>query len=242
MEQYASQFMSTKHNNGMKKEDFTIEGSTALKKAFVEDSGCMLEPVSSMVNNLTSSVTDERWLTVVAGEHMAPKHFILPDQYNEALEYVKGFWEEEEQYEEGQLIVITDKADKHFGKIVTISEILYNNVGIVYELDGEYWEQDSGKFRKATPEEIEQAQTKNISVSGAIDVRVNADGIFYNTFGITGYLTEMMKWYEELTSPGKRFAGLPYKVKDIIFLEGDGKETKLSDWQKVWEQYEKLKL
>ena len=32
------------------------------------------------------------------------KHFILPDQYNEALEYVKDFWKEEETFEDGEYL------------------------------------------------------------------------------------------------------------------------------------------
>ena len=94
-------------------------------------------------------------------------------------------------------------------------------------------------FRKATPEEIEKAQMKTISVSGQFDVEVSYKGVFYDGENITEFVSRMIEFFEKQMF----FDGFTLQVKDSMFKYTMGRsmgETKLSDWKKVWEEYQKL--
>jgi len=78
----------------MDKQDFTIEGSIALKKAFVEEGGFKV---------LDETTINFAWLTSIPGEKYklqgetgkCSQNFILPQDWDKALKYVKNYWEEE---------------------------------------------------------------------------------------------------------------------------------------------------
>ena len=97
-------------------EDFTIEGTEALIKAFIADSGFGLAYDSDRYRQsypyLTSSMY--RKSHYVFSCRREPTHFVLPQQWDEAMSYVKRYFE---QYKE-HVIELNDglkavvKADK----------------------------------------------------------------------------------------------------------------------------------
>ena len=99
-----------------KMEDFTIEGTEALLDAFIKDSGISVDSHSGKHREsfkyLTSSVIVKEKYTFSNSAYS--KHFVLPQQWDEAMSYVKRYFE---QYKE-HVIELNDglkavvKADK----------------------------------------------------------------------------------------------------------------------------------
>ena len=158
----------TKTNKTMKK-PFAITGSTILKEAFVKEAG--LKPCAP------ESIPDYKYLTpysknVVVGHSvliLESIEFSLPKDYDEALEYVKTYWDEEKvKAKEGDWIVPLIESGK--GKSGSHSR----NVGKVYQINDvnrefirvndEYGQKDGngaiyhGEYRLATPEEIKKVK------------------------------------------------------------------------------------
>lgn len=222
-----------------KKEDFTIEGSVALLKAFVEESGLNSDKV-----DLTDN--EHPYLTSLSGERNGldqscmkfKKHFILPQDWNEALEYVKLYFQPE--FKVGDWVTVTWKPDHYW---------ITDKDPITFQVKGGapfYATQESGiggthglrdcKLRKATPSEIEAAQPKEkiVSVGGKFDVKITKEGIFHGSDGITGFVRDMLS---EMTCLD--FANFNADIKEITFSRTGCQhvETTLSDWRKVWGEY-----
>ena len=70
--------------------DYTIEGSVALKTAFIEE--CKLKVYSSdTINNKYFTSEDMEKGKVQGCGVKRARHFVLPTQWDEAVEYVKNF-------------------------------------------------------------------------------------------------------------------------------------------------------
>ena len=241
------QYWNRTKENDMKKEDFTIEGSTALKKAFVEEGGFITTAYFAsykyLSNLLSSSEEDNNKL--FGTDTKESKHFVLPQQYNEALEYVKDFWKEEEKFDVGDW-VIGWHDNWHNRRSVAwqiFSILTLNGVKFARPDDAARGNTELKNIRKATPEEIEQAQTKWINVSGQFHVEINSKGIFHEGEDI---IREDITEFVEMITKFKNYVlvGHLVKVKEIIFSKTgcENYETKLSDWKKVWEEYKKIKV
>lgn len=191
------------------KQDFTIEGSIALKEAFVKESGLQNSEIY-FEDYLVPSFSRENSLTSTAGKQL--KHFILPQQWNEALEYVKEYFKEEE-FKAGDYVVMTD-----YGTATKTNSFI---LGAVYKLsrnynksNGFFVEKDSNgynnngwskafaldiKIRKATSEEIKTSKYKEFTL---------------------GYYTAKV-------------------TKDVVLIEGKGKVT-AREWLKLSEKFKAI--
>lgn len=76
------------------KQDFNIEGSVALKRAFVEECGLPLFPGHSIFDegSYITSWPDGGGLQGCIQKRRSSLHLILPQDWNEALEYVKSYY------------------------------------------------------------------------------------------------------------------------------------------------------
>lgn len=165
----------------MKKEHFTIEGIEPLKKAFVEASGFGDNGIDA--DYLTSSNLKEKCFT--ARNSKLNTHFILPQQWDEAMEYVKNFWEPE--FKVGDLVFIecggfgSSGLDNCICKIVENQKV-NNGVGgssLCVERKGIIWGVNNNhKKRHATPEEIEQYNLKLPTIN-TYEGKIEGDFIIY---------------------------------------------------------------
>ena len=92
--------------------------------------------------------------------------------------------------------------------------------------------------RLATPEEIEKSKIKIVSVGGQFNVIVKSTGIFHNNDNITDFVQKMVR----IVTSGS-FGEYNFTISEINFSKTgcQNKETKLSDWKKVWEEYQQIK-
>lgn len=143
----------------LKKEEFTIEGSEALKKAFVEESGLNNSDIFWNLF-LTPSNVKEKALTCTAYKQYI--HFILPSQWDEALEYVKEYFAEDE-FKVGDWVIGWHATCKDFKtKAWQIGRLTSTSVRPVDKSDN--YGTDYKSVRKATPEEIKAAQIKTFKL------------------------------------------------------------------------------
>jgi len=140
----------------MKKQDFSIEGSKALKVAFVEE--CKLKVYSRTTINGNCSLTSEGMPTrMVQGTGSnRNRHFVLPQQWEEAVKYVNDFYKPEvvkPVIKIGDYVVVV-KNESHGFKVGTIaviyriSDYCYLEAGALKYVHKEY------ELRLATPAEI----------------------------------------------------------------------------------------
>lgn len=147
-----------KHNM---KENFSIEGSVALKRAFAEESGMSFYSHYSINENLTS-VEDSDKLLQGCGVIKYSQHFVLPKDYEKALEYVRSFYGPE--FKIGDLVVVLPEdefyhnSEKRAQKITQITETFY----VLEFQDGTT--NAYTKIRHATPEEIEEYENPKLPV------------------------------------------------------------------------------
>lgn len=150
----------------MKKQDFTIEGSEALKKAFVEESGMDISQIDYL-EMLTNSKIKDKAITSRMTHEKEGMRFILPQQYNEALEYVKNFWEEEKpEFKVGDWVRRTwTDGDIDLFQITGIESQKYrhalpyfrNGSALTLSTSETSIKDNRYKDRHATPEEIKEA-------------------------------------------------------------------------------------
>jgi hypothetical protein len=150
------------YKENMEKEKFTIEGSVALKKAFVEELGIEKSSTFIITNYLCPSAHQGKLGTRKNKDY---KHFILPQQWNEALEYVKEYFTEEE-FKIGDKVVILN--NNHMGNLLigSVGTIISDQNNPKFSIKGImksgevgiWYYSGEGDIRKATPEEIKKAQ------------------------------------------------------------------------------------
>lgn len=163
----------------MKKQDFTIEGSIPLKEAFVKESGLK----NSSINwdeYLTSSSSAKNALTSVIKKF--DKHFKLPQQWDEALEYVKDYFTEEPEFKVGAFITFIKATENsevdHVGDVLQITNIRddsFHEKWIYHtgnSFSGGAFKLNSYKssIRRATEEEILTHLQKEFTERTGIDI------------------------------------------------------------------------
>ena len=102
---------------------FTIEGSKQLKKEFTKKLGKKFLSKHSLVGSLTADKVDvlNNVLSSINGK--SDIHFILPLEWDKAVEYVKRYWDYyTPTYKEGDLIIF-DFLTRDFGETITTGEI-----------------------------------------------------------------------------------------------------------------------
>lgn len=185
------------NQTSINKRDFTIEGSEALKKAFVEESGLNNSDIFWNLF-LTPSNVKEKALTCTAYKQYI--HFILPSQWDEAIKYVKEYFTEpQEEIAIGDWVTILKSEEnwcdpdmnEYVGKTYQVTSVDNNTDKgsiIKFKNDGD-WEWTSGDkhFRLATTEEIASTLTFKIGQYTAIinptDVEIIGRGsIFHADF------------------------------------------------------------
>jgi hypothetical protein len=89
-------------------------------------------------------------------------------------------------------------------------------------------------------EEIASVQEQKISM-GEFNLLIKPTGIFHNNDNITNFVEELYRTYGVATT--RFFGSYAAVVKDITFSRTgcESSETKLTDWIKVWNIYQKLK-
>lgn len=77
-----------------------------------------------------------------------------------------------------------------------------------------------------------------VSVNDQFNVTVKSNGIFHINDDITKFVEGIISINKE-----DKVGGYNYSISDVIFSKTgcQNKETKLSDWKKVWENYQKIK-
>jgi hypothetical protein len=156
----------------MNKQEFTIEGCEALRKAFVEECGIKTRSdttISNQYSYLYPTVDN-----ILQGHNIkADIHFILPQDWTKALEYVKEYFKEEPTFKVGQWIYRQWKfkdSDIDIFQIKGIYETQYDITDSYYR-NGKLIQNGTGKCfieddkftdRLATPEEIKSVQTKTL--------------------------------------------------------------------------------
>lgn len=142
----------------MEKQNFSIEGTVALKKAFVEE--------LNLTTSSEGSITEWKYLTNglrvdLCGVNVEKGlHFKLPQQWDEAVIYAKEFFRKEPKFKIGDYIVAVGSTEEHKVRKITAFKI---------EGDMFRWEEmgcpSKGEFphawnlsdvRHATAEEIEE--------------------------------------------------------------------------------------
>ena len=117
---------------------------------------------------------------------------------------------------------------------VTIDSNLF---GGGFRLNGNGWV--FGKHvRLATPKEIEKSKGKIISVGGQFDVTVKSTGVYHGNDDITKFVEGIISMKDGTVGGSYSFI-----ISDITFSKTgcQNKETKLSDWKKVWGEYQRIK-
>lgn len=118
------QYVLKQNPEKMKKQDFTIEGTVALKKAFIEDGGFKITSID-YEDYLTSSKQIDNALTSIGAIQEDRINFNLNTQYGEALEYVREYFKTEEpEFKVGDLAVNTDESSNYYNGELGIIEYL----------------------------------------------------------------------------------------------------------------------
>jgi len=162
-EEFKEYVLKNKPKEDMEKQDFTIEGSEALKKAFVEESGLKNSSISWSMY-LTNSATPNA-ITSTYGKR--DSHFVLPKDWEKALDYVKEYFKEEEKFKVGDWVVVLPE-DKYFCNCEQniaqqIDELQEGELPYVLKFrDGHT--NSHAEVRLATPKEIEAVKTKTFKL------------------------------------------------------------------------------
>lgn len=191
----------------MKKQDFTIEGSVALKKAFIEECGVGMHEVFFGIFTL-----DEYKYLINSDKGFAGinskcnLNFNLNTQYGEALEYVREYFKPEEpEFKVGDYIIPIG-CTKETVRIITNFDIIENDL---------HWSEKEdlilihswplGKIRHATPEEIEDYNNPKLPTINGYEGKLVDKMIVYgndcakiptkwfkDTFGATRHIKSMV--------------------------------------------------
>ena len=149
------------------KQNFSISGSLALKKAFVEEVGLLTLSQNSVNTNLTAWDSGKG----LQGGTLVPSSdtvlFNLPEDWDKALEYVKEYFKEESKFKVGDYVVIINPINScnSAGEIGIITELTSHDCRVVVDKTRKTnnWVFLSG-IRLATSVEIKSVQTKTITI------------------------------------------------------------------------------
>ena len=157
-----------KSNKDMnKKQNFSISGSLALKKAFVEEVGLPTLSQNSVNTNLTAWDSGKG----LQGGALVPSSgtvlFNLPEDWDKALEYVKEYFKEELKFKVGDWVIGWHSDYNNYKnkpwKINKIKNCSREKIGLIPENDSQALTY-SNNVRLVTPEEIKSIQTKTITI------------------------------------------------------------------------------
>jgi len=164
-------------NKQEKMEKFSIEGSATLRRAFIEESGFKFHDNAfenyKDSHDYLSSALKVKYPKQFSGTNTkAPSHFVLPGQWNEALDYVKKYFadEVEETFNKGTWVTVTDwgtayhKEFSSFSNTYKLRENSKNGFLPEYDYKGStcngFTKNFTIKMRKATPKEVTTAKSK----------------------------------------------------------------------------------
>lgn len=150
-----------------KNQNFSISGSLTLKKAFVEEVGLPILSQNSVNTNLTAWDAGKG---LQGGASIPPSNHIifnLPEDWDNAIQYVKEYFKEEPKFKIGDYVVITNPINScnSAGEIGVITELEDNDCRVVVDKTRKTnnWI-PLHYLRLATPEEIKSVQTKTITI------------------------------------------------------------------------------
>lgn len=188
---------------------------------------------------------------------------ILDSQHAKSVEKLRKagvleLWFEEvyeEEFKEGSYIYVKNSGFRIGSCKVSIKEgdikkiKSFNNdtdyTQNIQFTDGSYGGADGNLYtrylRLATPEEITKATEKVMKI-GNFELKVTSEGIFHATEDITKYTESLINSFRNVILNSK-FHGCDCHVKEIIFSKTGCRstETKYSEWENVWTEYNKLK-
>lgn len=201
-------------NNKTMYKPFAITGSqpllkameeTLVKEGFISDSTYSFikgdDKANRLVSNILNPTSKGDFLKLCATHISTEKNqtFNLPEQWNEALEFILG--QLKPKIEVGSWVVVLKLSDFSKNKIGEVKQVveIKDNVnlngnfcrGYRLSVAGGYWE-PLENIRLATPEEIEAAQTVKI---GNYKAEKTGD---YITFGCQSFTKEELQAYKKL--------------------------------------------
>ena len=144
----------------MNKQDFTIEGSIALKKAFIEETGLKDSYINYNRFLCPSSKKDVDGLTSICKKKNP--HFILPQDWQKALDYIKEYFKKEPEFKVGDWVVWKTDPDNKPYKLLKITEDEFVVEFLPAPNCGVYDGKVEDMCRLATPEEIKSVQDKEL--------------------------------------------------------------------------------
>lgn len=164
----------------MEKQNFSIEGTVALKKAFVEE--------LNLTTSSKGSITYWTYLTNGLGAHLCGVnkerdiHFKLPQQWDEAVIYAKEFFRKEPEFKSGDYIVTVGAGRKDEARKIVECEVrddmlFWNECGNTREYFVHSWE--LSRIRHATTEEIEEYNRPKLPVINGYIGEDNGDTLKY---------------------------------------------------------------
>lgn len=183
--------------------------------------------------------------------------YIAPYKINGAVpkgsifEYTLGksiveTWEAlyEEPFKKGDWVTIVNP-DPNFegrfniGDLYKVRELSRHNGKDSLGLEGTMYAVYFTEVRLATQEEINSLTDKVISM-GNFDLKIKPSGIYHKSENITKFCEETFQFYKNLPT---KFSGYDAIIQDITFKKTgcENKETKLSQWVNLYEEYLKIK-
>lgn len=227
-----------------KMENYSIEGSKALKTAFVEECGLKTYNSSTLDCRLLTSVSVP--VGTVQGGAETSRHFVLPKDWDKAVAYVKEFNTPKPVlpvYKVGDWVTIlksdsnwTDDMNKYVGTTVQIISI--NNTGYKGGTDITFkdsncwtWSSYSKHYRLATPAEIKKATTPVVFKAGDVVVITGNTNSSVNKVGDIGVILpkdcSLVNWRVETsmisttnwTIPAEMRLATPAEIKKFKLVE-----------------------
>lgn len=186
--------------------------------------------------------------THVYGDYIPDDKQVTADRFKLPAEIVET-WEPvyEEQFKAGDWVVVLPE-DSYYnnceqGKAQKIID-LNSSGSITLEFSNGTLKSYS-KVRRATPEEISEAQTKVVRMGGenGFDLVIKGDKVFHKTDDITLYVEDIYETYNDLLSPKEISKGSQYAFhpKDLIIKKTgcQNKDTMLTEWLALYEMIKK---
>ena len=227
-EQFKEYVLNQPKQETMKKEDFTIEGSEALKKAFVEESGLTdnyLTPWNTSAYMCARAGGQKGFDAVLLKGSTRPNHFVLPQDWDKALQYVKEFFEEP-KYKVGDWVISTQKfmGAQQILKIDDVGDYVLSKQLNTFAED---------VVRLATPKEIESAKTKTFKL-GEYTAVVDKDKV---TIDGRGSLThgQCIELVDKLRLKSFTIGGFEIHGREMLVHIGCVKNVPFKDMVKVYD-------
>lgn len=173
---------------------FSIEGSVPLKEALARELGFTFLFEDSVNGNLTALLDYPRRTFMGCGKSKHEVHFVLPRDYEKALEYVRNYIEPE--FKIGDLVVVLPEDEHYYNSEKGVQPLLkYEEnypppFGLGFRDGSIKWYE---KIRHATPEEIEEYKNPRLpDINGYSGVYSHYDKVL-----IYGCARLPIEWFKE---------------------------------------------